>query len=73
MGIGRICDRQYGYMTAPDCLDNLDGPYGAGGEHSYIKRDHFSKERLVTSTQNGSWTFESQYFAVLSGVNSDLC
>ena len=59
MGIGGICDRQYGYMTATDCLGNLDSKYMPGGGHSYIRRGHFSKEQLVVSTQNGSWTFES--------------
>ena len=47
MGAGGICTRQYGYMTATDCLDRTSG---AGGDHSYIWRGHFSKEKLVAST-----------------------
>ena len=30
MGIGGICDRQYGYMRATDCLNNLGGTSGKG-------------------------------------------
>ena len=60
MGIGGICDKQYGYMAATDRLDNLDGTSRAGGAHSYIRRGHFSKEQVFASIQNGSWIFESQ-------------
>ena len=55
MGIGGIRDKQYADMTAIDCLDNLDGTSGAGGDHRYIRRDQFSKEQLVASTQNNTW------------------
>ena len=37
MGIGGICNRQYEYMTATNCLDNLNGTLGTGGDHSYIR------------------------------------
>ena len=31
MGVGGICDRQYGYITATDFLDNLNSTLGIVG------------------------------------------